>query len=203
MCTKNCFVTVDAEPISKGRWGEVWRGIWNGDEVAVKIFNTRDEASFLRETRIYCTTLMRHPNILVYYGHDTTSRYSCTQNWLVTQYHKRGSLYDYLNRPDLTLTWRQARRILCSSLRGLVHLHTAIHGTQAKLQIAHRDIKSKNILVKGDEFCEDANEEVTCVLADFGLAVTQGELPELVLTEDANTRVGTKRYMSPELLDLS
>ena len=50
--------------IGGGRYGEVWKGTWNGDEVAVKIFNTRDEASFKRETGIYGTTLLRHENIL-------------------------------------------------------------------------------------------------------------------------------------------
>jgi len=59
------------EKIGGGRYGEVWLGSWNEDDVAVKIFTTRDEASFLRETRIYSTVLIRHDNILVYYGHDS------------------------------------------------------------------------------------------------------------------------------------
>jgi len=29
--------------IGKGRYGEVWRAVWNGDQVAVKIFFSRDE----------------------------------------------------------------------------------------------------------------------------------------------------------------
>ena len=45
---------------------------------------------------------------------------------------------------------------------GLAHLHTEITGTKGKPGIAHRDIKSKNILVKSDGQC--------CV-ADMGLAV--------------------------------
>lgn len=42
-----------AECIGKGRYGEVWRGIWHGENVAVKIFFSRDEASWNRETEIY------------------------------------------------------------------------------------------------------------------------------------------------------
>lgn len=48
----------------KGRYGEVWRGQWQGEDVAVKIFSSRDEKSWFRETEIYNTVLLRHENIL-------------------------------------------------------------------------------------------------------------------------------------------
>ena len=67
-----------------------------------------------------------------------------------------------------------------------------------KHSIAHRDIKSKNILVRGTH---PNDLDISCVLADFGLAVSQKELPEMEFTHENNTRVGTKRYMSPEVLD--
>ena len=63
----------------QGRYGEVWRGSWYADSVAMKIFFSRDEASWRRETEIYSTVLLRHENILAYIGSDMTSRGSCTQ----------------------------------------------------------------------------------------------------------------------------
>ena len=48
----------------KGRYGEVWRGTWTGENVAVKIFSSRDEQSWFRETAIYNTVQLRHDNIL-------------------------------------------------------------------------------------------------------------------------------------------
>lgn len=52
------------ECVGKGRYGEVWRGLWHGESVAVKIFSSRDEQSWFRETEIYNTVLLRHDNIL-------------------------------------------------------------------------------------------------------------------------------------------
>jgi len=179
------------ECIGKGRYGEVWAGVWHGESIAVKIFFSRDEASWIRETEIYSTTLLRHENILGYIGSDCTSRNSCTQLWLVTHYHPLGSLYDHLNRTALTKV--DTLRILITAITGLVHLHTEIFGTQGKPAIAHRDIKSKNILVRADG---------SCVIADFGLAVTHTQATgETNIPQ--NPRVGTKRYMSPEILDMS
>lgn len=55
--------------IGKGRYGEVWLGRWRGEKVAVKVFFTREEASWFRETEIYQTVLMRHENILGRWTH--------------------------------------------------------------------------------------------------------------------------------------
>ncbi|KAH1006981.1 activin receptor type-1-like [Dendroctonus ponderosae] len=178
------------ECIGKGRFGEVWRGQWHNENVAVKIFFSRDEASWNRETEIYSTILLHHDNVLGYIGSDMTSRNSCTQLWLITHYHALGSLYDYLNHT--TLTHAQLMRICLSIATGLVHLHTEIFGTQGrKPAIAHRDIKTKNILVKTNGIC--------CI-ADFGLAVTHTQATN-TLDIGSNPKVGTKRYMPPEVLD--
>jgi serine/threonine protein kinase len=74
---------------------------------------------------------------------------------------------------------------------GLTHLHLEIEGTQGKPAIAHRDLKSRNILVKKD---------LTCLIADLGLCV---RLADQELDIPFNNKVGTKRYMAPELLDES
>ncbi|KAI9557308.1 putative TGF-beta receptor type I saxophone protein [Daphnia sinensis] len=177
------------ECIGKGRYGEVWRGLWHGESVAVKIFFSRDEASWTRETEIYSTMLFRHENILGYIGSDMTSRNSITQLWLVTHYHPLGSLYDHLNRHSLNHV--QLLHLCISAISGILHLHTEIFGTQGKPAIAHRDIKTKNILVRSNGMC---------VIADFGLAVTHTQTTGEMNVAN-NPRVGTKRYMSPEVLD--
>ena len=127
----------------KGRYGEVWRGLYQGESVAVKIFSSRDEASWARESEIYNTVLLRHENILGFLASDTTSRNSCTQLWLITHFHEHGSLYDFLNHT--VLDHFVMLRLCHTAAAGLVHLHTEIFGTQGKPAIAHRDIKTKNI----------------------------------------------------------
>ncbi|XP_007669326.1 activin receptor type-1 isoform X1 [Ornithorhynchus anatinus] len=177
------------ECVGKGRYGEVWRGQWQGENIAVKIFSSRDEKSWFRETELYNTVLLRHENILGFIASDMTSRHSSTQLWLITHYHEMGSLYDYLQLT--TLDTVNCLRIVLSIASGLAHLHIEIFGTQGKPAISHRDLKSKNILVK---------KNGQCCIADLGLAVMHSQSTNQ-LDVGNNPRVGTKRYMAPEVLD--
>ena len=147
--------------IGKGRYGDVWRGSWRGESVAVKIFNSRDEESWTRETDIYNTILLRHDNVLGYIASDIATRNGVTGIWLITHYHDQGSLYDYLGIH--VLDKYQLYLLAYSAISGLAHLHTEIYGTQVKPAIAHRDVKMKNILVK---------KNGQCCIADLGLSVS-------------------------------
>uniref|UniRef100_A0A4X2LWV2 receptor protein serine/threonine kinase n=2 Tax=Vombatus ursinus TaxID=29139 RepID=A0A4X2LWV2_VOMUR len=121
--------------------------------------------------------------------HLPTDNGTWTQLWLVSEYHEQGSLYDYLNRNTVTVDGMV--RLALSVASGLAHLHMEIVGTQGKPAIAHRDLKSKNILVKK---CE------ACAIADLGLAVKHDSVLNTIDIPQ-NPRVGTKRYMAPEVLD--
>lgn len=62
------------EVIGKGKYGEVWRSKWRGENVAVKIFNSRDEKSWIREVEIYQTVSLRHENILGFIAADNKGK---------------------------------------------------------------------------------------------------------------------------------
>ncbi len=62
------------EVVGQGRFGEVWRGSWRGEVVAVKIFSTRDEQSWFRESEVYQTVMLRHPNILGFIAADNKGK---------------------------------------------------------------------------------------------------------------------------------
>ncbi|XP_032527822.1 activin receptor type-1C isoform X3 [Danaus plexippus] len=177
--------------IGKGRFGEVWRGRWRGENVAVKIFSSREECSWFREAEIYQTVMLRHENILGFIAADNKDNGTWTQLWLITDYHENGSLFDFLS--VRTIDAATLVKMALSIATGLAHLHMDIVGTKGKPAIAHRDLKSKNILVKAN---------LSCVIGDLGLAVRHNVAGDSVDVPSTN-RVGTKRYMAPEVLDES
>ena len=177
------------ERIGSGRFGQVFVGDYQGEKVAVKKFVSHDDKSWFRETEIYNTVYLIHENILGFFASDMVSNNGVTELWLITQYHPNGSLYDYLTREQLSQ--ETALKMIASFCNGLSHLHTELPGTCGKPAIAHRDIKSRNILVKSN---------LECCIADFGLAVMKNSDG---LSLPTNPKQGTKRYMAPEILDES
>lgn len=106
---------------------------------------------------------MNHPNILQFIDCEKRVELNNTDFWLITAYCNHGSLCDYLK--SHTVTWQELCRIAESMSRGLMHLHEEIQSSKTeglKPSIAHRDFKSKNVLLKDD---------LTACIADFGLAL--------------------------------
>jgi activin receptor type-2 len=90
-----------------------------------------------------------------------------------------------------TVTYVDLLRIAEGIARGLTYLHEELpdKGQGLKPSVAHRDFKSKNVLLKPD---------LTACIADFGLAlVFQPNEP----ANEALGQVGTRRYMAPEVLE--
>lgn len=174
-----------------GRFGTVWKGKMPTGEVAVKVFPTQDKQSWITEQEIYKLPRMNHANILHFIGAEKhIFQDGKIEFWLITQYQPLGSLCDYLK--SHTVTWPELCKISESMARGLMHLHEEIPGTRTddlKPAIAHRDFKSKNVLLKSD---------LTACVADFGLALrfTPGQP-----CGDVHGQVGTRRYMAPEILE--
>ncbi|CAJ0580027.1 unnamed protein product, partial [Mesorhabditis spiculigera] len=177
--------------IDQGRYGKVRKATYRGSFVAVKTFNTTEEDSWKNERDVYQTQMLNHESILQFVAADIFSEDTITQMLLITNYHELGSLCDYLRRVDVILDTKEALELVYSSICGIDHLHNSVLGTgsRRKPEIAHRDLKSKNIIVKRPGFC--------CI-ADFGLAVRlEGDK---LIPERVNIQVGTKRYMAPEVL---
>ena len=84
--------------------------------------------------------------------------------WILSEYCDNGSLSDYLK--GHLVTWAEALRVAEGVSRGLAHLHEEAPLSRtagaAKPAVAHRDFKSKNVLLRRD---------LTPCVADFGLAL--------------------------------
>jgi activin receptor type-2B len=173
-----------------GRFGVVWKGKMKSDDVAVKVFPTQDKNSWIAEQEIYKLPRMNHSNILHFVGAEKhVFQDNKTEFWLITEYQPIGSLCDYLK--SHTVTWQELCKIAESMARGLMHLHEEIPGNRIddlKPAIAHRDFKSKNVLLKSD---------LTACIADFGLALVFNPGQPC---GDVHGQVGTRRYMAPEIL---
>lgn len=175
---------------ARGRFGAVWKGQLGNEMVAVKIFPLQDKQSWYAEQEIYSLPQLSHENILKFIGIEKRGENLQLEFWLVTAFHERGSLCDYLK--SNTLSWDDLCRIASTMCAGLAHLHEEIPSTRVegtKPAIAHRDFKSKNVLIQSD---------MTACIGDFGLAKP---FRPNELVGDTHGQVGTRRYMAPEVLE--
>uniref|UniRef100_A0A182Y138 Serine/threonine-protein kinase receptor n=1 Tax=Anopheles stephensi TaxID=30069 RepID=A0A182Y138_ANOST len=184
--------------IGQGKYGTVWKGIVNEQPVAVKIFAGQHRQYFLNERDIYTVPLMESPSLLTYFGSDERRTLDDRVEYLlVLSLAPLGCLQDWLtdNRVPFSTFCRMGKSIA----NGLAHLHTEIRkGDLVKPCICHRDLNSRNILVKSD---------LSCCIGDLGFALKtfgaryeyRGEIT-LAETKSIN-EVGTVRYMAPEVLE--
>ncbi|XP_029386359.1 activin receptor type-2A isoform X2 [Echeneis naucrates] len=174
---------------ARGRFGCVWKAQLLTEYVAVKIFPIQDKQSWQNEFEIYNLNGMKHENLLQFIGAEKRGSNMEMELWLITAFHDKGSLTDYLKAN--VLSWSELCVVAQSMSRGLSYLHEDIPGHRDghKPAIAHRDLKSKNVLLKSN---------LTACIADFGLALRfeAGKSPG-----DTHGQVGTRRYMAPEVLE--
>ena len=164
--------------IGKGTFGDVLRGTWRGEEVAVKYLkgSMTESSESVKQFLDECNILknLHHPNILLYMG-------ACTigpQYFVVTEFCDNGNLFEFLHMMrDTKLTYNDARRIALEIAYGMNYLHGF------KPPILHRDLKSMNVLL--DRNC-------TVKLADFGNTRTF----QIQMTKQK----GTFQWMAPEVI---
>ncbi|XP_063974478.1 activin receptor type-2A [Diachasmimorpha longicaudata] len=175
---------------ARGRFGAVWKAQLKNEVVAVKVFPVQDKQSWQTEQEIFKLAHMDHEDILHFIGVEKRGDNLQAEFWLITAYHEKGSLCDYLKAN--VVSWSEMCRISESMARGLMHLHEEIPANKAdgyKPAVAHRDFKSKNVLLKAN---------MSACIADFGLAlIFHPGKP----CGDTHGQVGTRRYMAPEVLE--
>ncbi|KAI7744385.1 hypothetical protein M8C21_013838 [Ambrosia artemisiifolia] len=167
------------EEIGHGSFARVYRGIWNGSDVAVKVYfgNQYSEKALQDYNKeIDIMKRLRHPNVLLFMGSV------CSQDKLaiVTELLPRGSLFNILHNSGHSLDIKRRLKMAADVARGMNYLH------HRNPPIVHRDLKSSNLLV-------DKNWSVK--VGDFGLSKLKHAT---FLT--ARSGGGTPQWMAPEVL---
>ncbi|XXG90209.1 hypothetical protein AAC387_Pa12g2030 [Persea americana] len=162
-----------------GFFGEVFRGTWNGTDVAIKIFLEQDLTAENMEdfcNEISILSRLRHPNVILFLGACTKPPHLS----LVTEYMEMGSLYYliHMSGQKKKLSWRRRLKMLRDICRGLMCMH--------RMKIVHRDLKSANCLV---------NKHWAVKICDFGLSRVMMDIP----MRDSSS-AGTPEWMAPELI---
>ncbi|GLJ47991.1 hypothetical protein SUGI_1013430 [Cryptomeria japonica] len=186
------------DQIARGTFGTVYRGVYGGQDVAVKLLDWGEEgtkteaelaavrAAFRQEVAVWHK--LDHPNVTKFIGasmgtselkipsQEVSSRACC----VVVEYLAGGTLKGYLykNRRK-KLPFKVVIQLALDLSRGLSYLHSQ--------KIVHRDVKSENMLL---------DRSRTLKIADFGVARVEAQNPK-----DMTGETGTLGYMAPEVLD--
>ncbi|XP_072041642.1 uncharacterized protein [Amphiura filiformis] len=166
------------ELVGHGASGYVYRATWKSEkygniEVAAKkmpILPSDDIGEKFGCEINYLQTL-EHENIITYYGHAVTKENLV----IITEYARNGSLHDHLKRirrltPALKVKWA-------------IQIAKGIKYLQDK-KILHRDVKSGNILITGQNNLK---------ICDFGVA------KDLSNTTTTSNAKGTYKWLAPEV----
>ncbi|KAE8056092.1 hypothetical protein FH972_012890 [Carpinus fangiana] len=169
------------EAFAQGAFGKLYRGTYNGEDVAIKILERPEndlgraqlmEQQFQQEVMMLAT--LKHPNIVRFIGACRKPMIWC----IVTEYAKGGSVRQFLTkRQNRSVPLKLAVKQALDVARGMAYVHG--------LGLIHRDLKSDNLLIFTDRSIK---------IADFGVARIE------VQTEGMTPETGTYRWMAPEMI---
>ncbi|EGC39321.1 hypothetical protein DICPUDRAFT_16456, partial [Dictyostelium purpureum] len=163
--------------LGSGSSGKVFKGLYKGKVVAVKVLKAITTQSQLEEFKKEFQIMgsIRSSFMVTFYG-------ACIEPKLcmVMEYCSRDSLYHVMNTKEYEIGWDRFFQFTMQMTLGVQCLHNWTP------QIVHRDFKSLNLLV---------NEDWECKVSDFGLSRfnTADNLETLSKIR------GTFAYCSPEV----
>ena len=185
--------------IGEGGFGQVFKGVWKHQEVAIKTIKKEKylvnaDVEHLNKSIQQCfkeicfLSRLRSEYIVPIIAHSEANFNGTLEPCIVYQWMPNGSLDDRLQKKGGTraLKWLERYNIAIGTANGIQFLHNHDHSGK---QLVHGDIKSANILL-------DRNMEPK--IGDFGLAreVDGGASKYFVLS----TIYGTQFYLPEDFL---
>lgn len=163
--------------VASGSYGDLYKGIYCSQEVAIKILkaerlNSELQKEFAQE--VYIMRKVRHKNVVQFIGACTRPPNLC----IVTEFMCGGSVYDYLHKQKGAFKLPSLLKVAVDVSKGMNYLH--------QNNIIHRDLKAANLLM-------DENDVVK--VADFGVARVKAQ------TGVMTAETGTYRWMAPEVIE--
>jgi tRNA A-37 threonylcarbamoyl transferase component Bud32 len=165
--------------VGKGGMGEIYKGVREGKDVAVKVIpaNLLEDESiiqrFEREARALLT--LHHPNIV-----------SCVEYGAAENTHFL--VMELLNGQDLATYFKQRGKLTLDEIRAVVQDIAAALDYAHMQGIVHRDIKPGNVMLA------QRGDSQKAVLMDFGIAKLSDGTTSITTTGT----IGTVDYISPE-----
>lgn len=174
------------EKIGSGGFGDIHSAKWDGKDVAVKKLRVQRVSKkrldqFVDEIKVFYQ--LEHKNIVKFHG-------ACikTPNLCIVMELMEDSLFDKLHVNEHQFSINNKLFMVKEMSCGLQYLHSK--------EVAHCDIKSKNVLIS--IFGED---KIEVKFSDFGLSLMKQDTETTTSSKGNVVRnLGTPRYSAPEVL---
>jgi len=173
------------ECLGTGGFGAVYRGTFNGREVAIKKLFCEEGGNISPlqleelEKEVAALRSLDHPRLVAFIGACLRPPDLC----IVTEYMPGGSLHALLHKSKKPLVLAQQAKIALQICEGCAFLHGL------SPPFVHRDLKSLNIVL---------DHSYNAKICDFGLTQSMDKT-HISLKEGGNG--GSPRYMAPECYD--
>jgi len=176
-------VVMEAAPFAHGGAATVYKAMFDGQQVAVKVTELKGvplkqrndiQNSFMTELDLMCR--LSHPNLLHVYGAISEDP---SKLMLVMAFVQGGSLRDLLDKDHATPLPTEEQLDFSTQLcRGMKHLHAK--------KVAHKDFKSLNVLIDGK----------VLKISDFN--TSKEETGATMAGDAADNGYGTPAWTAPE-----